>query len=38
MNDDESIKSTRPLTKIYQECSMIVLELIGYDKAAKDPR
>ncbi|KAL6339550.1 hypothetical protein AAG906_034635 [Vitis piasezkii] len=36
--NDEPIKGTRSLTKIYQMCNMAVFEPAGYDEAVKDPK
>ena len=36
--NDEPIRGTRSLTKIYQMCNMAVFEPAGYDEAVKDPK
>ena len=36
--NDEPIRGTRSLKKIYQMCNMAVFEPAGYDEAVKDPK
>ena len=38
MIDDVPVRGIRSLTDIYQRCNVVVFELVGYIKAAKDPK